>query len=140
MDFFKLKCQFQIYIYIYIKSDVLFPLESILAISVFKNFILLDFPSGTMVKNLPANAGDTGLTPGLGRSHMPWSNEACAPQLLSLCSRALVPQLLKPACSRACVPQLLVPCAATTEAHVPRARVHNKRSHHNEKPVHHNEE
>ena len=30
-----------------------------------------DFPGGTVVKNLPANAGDTG---GLGRSHMPWSN------------------------------------------------------------------
>ena len=26
------------------------------------------FPGGSMVKNLPANAGDTGLTPGLGRS------------------------------------------------------------------------
>ena len=34
----------------------------------------LDFPGGTVVKNLPANAGDTGLIPGLGRSHMPWSN------------------------------------------------------------------
>ena len=31
-------------------------------------------PSGAMVKNLPANAGDTGWSPGLGRSHMPWSN------------------------------------------------------------------
>ena len=27
-----------------------------------------DFPSGSMVKNLPANAGDTGSVPGLGRS------------------------------------------------------------------------
>ena len=33
-----------------------------------------DFPSGTVVKNPPANAGDTGSIPGLGRSHMPWSN------------------------------------------------------------------
>ena len=33
-----------------------------------------DFPGGTVVKNLPANAGDTGLSPGPGRSHMPWSN------------------------------------------------------------------
>ena len=32
-----------------------------------------DFP-GAVVKNLPANAGDTGLSPGLGRSHMPRSN------------------------------------------------------------------
>ena len=32
------------------------------------------FPGGAVVKNLPANAGDTGLSPGPGRSHMPWSN------------------------------------------------------------------
>ena len=37
-----------------------------------------------MVENLPANAGDTGLSPGLGRSHMPRSNGAREPQLLSL--------------------------------------------------------
>ena len=30
-----------------------------------------DFPGGTVVKNLPANAGDTGSSPGPGRSHMP---------------------------------------------------------------------
>ena len=33
-----------------------------------------DFPGGILVKNPPANAGDTGLSPGPGRSHMPWSN------------------------------------------------------------------
>ena len=38
-----------------------------------------------MVENLPANAGDTGPSPGLGRSHMPRSNWAHEPQLLSLC-------------------------------------------------------
>ena len=32
------------------------------------------FPGGTVVENLPANAGDTGSSPALGRSHMPWSN------------------------------------------------------------------
>ena len=32
------------------------------------------FPGGAVVENLPANAGDTGLSPGLGRSHMPRSN------------------------------------------------------------------
>ena len=37
-----------------------------------------------MVENLPANAGDTGSRPGLGRSHMPQSNWAREPQLLSL--------------------------------------------------------
>ena len=32
------------------------------------------FPGGTVVDTLPANAGDTGSSPGLGRSHMPRSN------------------------------------------------------------------
>ena len=32
------------------------------------------FPGGAVVKNLPANAGDTGSSPGLGGSHMPRSN------------------------------------------------------------------
>ena len=32
------------------------------------------FPRGAVVKNLPANAGDMGSSPGLGRSHMPQSN------------------------------------------------------------------
>ena len=29
---------------------------------------------GTVVKNLPANAGDTSSILDLGRSHMPWNN------------------------------------------------------------------
>ena len=49
-----------------------------------------------MVKNPPANAGDTGSNPGPGRSHMLHSNEAPVPQLLS-------------------------PCATNTEARAPRA-------------------
>ena len=32
------------------------------------------FPGGAVVENLPANAGDTGSSPGLGGSHMPRSN------------------------------------------------------------------
>ena len=32
------------------------------------------FPGGAVVENLPAGAGDTGSSPGLGRSHMPRSN------------------------------------------------------------------
>ena len=42
------------------------------------------FPDGAVVENLPANAGDTGSSPGLGGSHMPRSNWAREPQLLSL--------------------------------------------------------
>ena len=37
-----------------------------------------------MVESLPANAGDTGSSPGLGRSHMPRSGWAREPRLLSL--------------------------------------------------------
>ena len=33
-----------------------------------------EFPGGAVVENLPANAGDTGSSPGLGRSHMPRSD------------------------------------------------------------------
>ena len=33
-----------------------------------------DFPGGAVVKNLPANAGDTGSSTGPGRSHTPQSN------------------------------------------------------------------
>ena len=36
--------------------------------------LLGDFPGGAVVKNLPANARDTGSSPGPGRSHMPRSN------------------------------------------------------------------
>ena len=41
-----------------------------------KRQILLyaDFPGVTVVKNPPANAGDTGSIPGPGRSHVPQSN------------------------------------------------------------------
>ena len=62
-----------------------------------------------MVKNPPANAGDTGSSPGPGRSHMPQSNEARVPQLLSLLSGAHKLQLLSPR-------------TITTEACSPRAR------------------
>ena len=61
-----------------------------------------------MVKNPPANSGDTGSIPGPGRSHMPRSNKAHVPQLLSLGSRAHEPQLLSPR-------------ATTTEVQAPRA-------------------
>ena len=74
------------------------------------------FPGGAVVKNPPANAGDTGSIPGPGRSHMPRSNWARAPQLLSLPSRTREPQLLKPS---GLEPML-----------------RNKRSHRNEKPAH----
>ena len=84
--------------------------------------ILGDFPRGTVDRNLPANVGDMGLIPGLGRFHKPQSNSPCVPQLLSLHSRARELQL----------PSL---CAATTEAHAVRARAPQL-----EKPGYHSEE
>ena len=39
-----------------------------------KNQQQRDFPGGSVVKNPPVNAGDTGSIPGPGRPHMPWNN------------------------------------------------------------------
>ena len=39
-----------------------------------ENRVCRDFLGGTMVKNPPANAGDTGSSPGPARAHMPQSN------------------------------------------------------------------
>ena len=36
--------------------------------------VLMGFPGGAVVENLPANSGDTGSSPGLGGSHMPRSS------------------------------------------------------------------
>ena len=47
-----------------------------------------------MVMNLSANEGEVGSSPDPERSHMLRGNQACAPQLRSLRSRAREPQLL----------------------------------------------
>ena len=57
-----------------------------------------------MVENLPANAGDRVSSPGLGRSHMPRSNWAREPQLLSLrvwspCSATRVAVIVRGPCT-----------------------------------------
>ena len=72
------------------------------------------FPGSSGVKNQHANAGDTGLTPDPGRSRVPQSNSPLAPELLSQCSRAWEPQLLKPTCSRAPAPQQEKPASSIT--------------------------
>ena len=80
-----------------------FQITALLSYSLpFKGFLnssfvyIQGFPDGSAGKELPANAGDKACIPDLGRSHMPWSNEVHAPQLLSLCSIAWQPQLLSP--------------------------------------------
>ena len=45
-----------------------------------------DFPGSPVVKNPPANAGDTGSIHSLGRSYIPQSNQAHVPLLLSPCT------------------------------------------------------
>ena len=49
-----------------------------------KNLPTGGFPGGAVVEGLPASAGDTGSSPGLGRSHMLRSSWVREPQLLSL--------------------------------------------------------
>ena len=123
-DFF-FYCLFPLYLYIiwefppYFRRNVYMLKVRIYRKDKYKN-AHVGLPGGAVVKNPPANAGDTGSSPGLRRSHVPGSNEAHVPQLLSLCSRAREPQLLKPT--------RLEPV------------LRNKRSHRNEKPAHRNEE
>ena len=50
---------------------------------VFNSQGVKDLAGGAVDKNPPANAGDTGLIPGLGRFHMHRATKACAPQRLS---------------------------------------------------------
>ena len=82
--------------------------------------MLWGFPGGAVVKNPAANAGDTSSSSGPGRSHMPRSNKAHAPQLLSVHSRA---RTLEPAshnywvCKpRARAPQQEKPSHTTTKS------------------------
>ena len=77
-----------------------------------------DFPGGTVDRNLPASAGDTGTIPDLGRFHMPRGNQARAPQLLRPRSRACELQLLKPLSRELCsateeTTVMRSPCTAT---------------------------
>ena len=63
-----------------------------------QNFYFKDFPGGLVDKNPPANAVDTDLIPG-------WEESTCW------------------GATKVYVPQLLSLCAATPEAHSPRAYV-----------------
>ena len=40
----------------------------------FLKIVIWGFPGGAVVESLPADAGDTGSSPGLGGSHMPQSS------------------------------------------------------------------
>ena len=74
-----------------------------------------------MDRNLPANAGDMGMIPGLGTFHMLPNGSAHAPHLL------------EPARSRALKPQL---CPQLLKSMCPEPVIRNQTSHHSEKPMH----
>ena len=69
----------------------------------FKNKAIGDLPGGPVVKNPPANAGNTGLISGPGSFHMLWGDSQCT-STSSLCSRAWELQLLEPALLEAVLP------------------------------------
>ena len=68
-----------------------------------------DLPGGPVVKNLPANTGDTGSIPSPGGFYVPRNNSAHGPQVLSLCSRAQEVSATEPTLSRGCPLQLEKP-------------------------------
>ena len=61
-----------------------FPSKTLIKIGKIKNlanlyyeilkYKIVGFPGGAVVESLPAGAGDTGSSPGLGGSHMPRSS------------------------------------------------------------------
>ena len=55
-------------------NDILNKMDLIDIYRTFQSKTTEGFPGGAVAENLPANAGDTGSSPGLGRSHMPRSN------------------------------------------------------------------
>ena len=63
----------------------------------YKNHLILEY-----IHHTTANVGEISSIPNSRRSHMLQSNSAHVPQLLSLCFRAQVQELLKPAHPRAC--------------------------------------
>ena len=56
-----------------VKEDLKLEAKKLVLKTIFKECVR-NFPGGTVVTNPPANAGDTGSSPGHGRSHMPRSN------------------------------------------------------------------
>ena len=102
--------------------------------------MILDFPGGTVNRNLSANAGNTGSIPGPGRLHMMQSNQAGVPQLLSPHCRAHELQLLKPEHPRAAHHNYQAGVLQLQKPMCLQPVLHHKRSHCNKKPAQGNEE
>jgi len=60
-----------------------------------------------VVENLPANAGDIGSIPGMGRSPLPQGNETCAAQLLN--PHIYIPLYMSAATTDGCSPRAGAP-------------------------------
>ena len=56
----------------YIDPSFLIMFSNDLVNLLFQRTRLVDVPGGSVIKNPPVSAGDTGLIPGLGRFHLPW--------------------------------------------------------------------
>ena len=56
----------------YIDPSFLSMFSNDLVTLLFQRTRLVDVPGGSVIKNPPVSAGDTGLIPGLGRFHLPW--------------------------------------------------------------------
>ena len=63
------------------------------------------FPDGSVVKNLPANAGDMDSIPGLGQSHMPQAQLSPFATTIEPVLESLGTSTTEPTDPRACVPQ-----------------------------------
>ena len=103
-------------------------------IFLFLNILILDFPGGAVDKNPPANSGDMGSIPGLGRFHMPQQLSPCATTTEPVHHKYWSLYALGPANHTwlAPAPQLLKPMCLEP--------VHyNERNHCNEQPSHHNQ-
>ena len=87
------------------------------------------FPGGAVVKNPPANTGDTGSSPGPWSGKIPHAHGATKPVYHNYWVCALEPMT-----------QLRSLRAATTEAREPRAHAPQQEKPRSEKPVHRNKE
>ena len=79
---------------------------------------MLGLPWRLCGKESACNAGDTGSIPDPGRSHVPRSNQACAPGLLkTVLPRTRAPRQEKPQQGETHTPQPEKACAAARTQH-----------------------
>ena len=75
-----------------------------------------DFPGSAVVKNPPASAGDTGSSPGPGRSHMPREQLSPSATTTEPVLQSLRTTTTEPTCHNYWSPCTQSPCSPTREA------------------------